>query len=603
MADNKKVCFITCVHNEDIYKETLLYINNLNVLEGYQIETLCFRNAENIAKAYNKAMRDSDAKYKVYIHEDVFITNKNFIKDFINIFEKYENIGMIGVVGSKKIPVNGIWSESTDKYGKVYDSHTGKMQLLQLHEVENECVSVKAIDGLIMITQYDITWREDIFDGQHFHDISQCVEFSKSGYDIAIPKQNEPWCIHDCGIVTINNNYEHYKKLFLDHYLTEYSPKYNKEKNKKIRFVVLSPECANHYLIKDYGMIPYVMHKYFGYDSRIAAYKGENLPYLYKEVKGLKIDYIGKYADGSNFWHDTNINGYSYLAQNAKKIDILQIYWLIPRTFNWIKIYKYINPKGKVYLKLDENVRIKNKNFDKIFNKTNINILNQCDLISVETKELYEYINKNWSLKVAYIPNGFFAYDYENRMDVKYEEKENIICTVGRIGNNLKATEILMEAFKIASTHIPNWTLKIIGSIEKGFETYIENFFKESPNLKDKIIFTGKIIDRERLKKEYDKSKIFCLTSRSESFCIALAEAISSGCYIISSNIVSANDITDNQKYGDIFEIDNIEQLSQLLIHACHNETKLKRVCNEVQNYAYEKFSWVKICAKIDKLL
>ena len=37
--------------------------------------------------------------------------------------------------------------------------------------------SVAAADGLLLATQYDIDWREDLFENWHFYDISQCMEF------------------------------------------------------------------------------------------------------------------------------------------------------------------------------------------------------------------------------------------------------------------------------------------------------------------------------------------------------------------------------------------------------------------------------------------
>ena len=43
-------------------------------------------------------------------------------------------------------------------------------------------IEVKGIGGLIMITQYDIPWRDDIFDGWHFYDASQSIEFIRKGF-------------------------------------------------------------------------------------------------------------------------------------------------------------------------------------------------------------------------------------------------------------------------------------------------------------------------------------------------------------------------------------------------------------------------------------
>ena len=48
---------------------------------------------------------------------------------------------------------------------------------------------------------------------------------------------------------------------------------------KKIRFTTMFPLIENIHLVKDVGMIPYSMKKYFNYDSSIVTYK--NLEYKY----------------------------------------------------------------------------------------------------------------------------------------------------------------------------------------------------------------------------------------------------------------------------------------------------------------------------------
>jgi hypothetical protein len=219
MLDKKKVCFISCVNDENKYKKSLDYINNLKIPLGYQVEFICKKNAQYLTKAYNDAMDNTNAKYKVYIHQDVYIINKNFIEDILGIFERDTNIGMIGMAGAKDIPRSGIWWESHQRYGKVYSRsrEDGVMKLLQFKAVENHYEKVEAIDGLIMITQYDIPWRDDFFDGWHFYDISQCFEFTKAGYDIVIPKQEKIWCMHDCSNER-NSYYDRYRKIFIDLY-------------------------------------------------------------------------------------------------------------------------------------------------------------------------------------------------------------------------------------------------------------------------------------------------------------------------------------------------------------------------------------------------
>lgn len=211
-----KICFVSCVSDEKIYQKCISHIHNLEVPFDYEIETLAIRNAVSMTSGYNEALRQTDAKYKVYLHQDVFIMNKNFLQEILHLF-KCPKIGMIGVVGSTQIPPSGIWWEAESLYGKVYDSHTGVMGLLAFHEVENEYKEVQGIDGLIMITQFDIPWREDIFTGWHFYDLSQSKEFNSAGYKVVIPRQRTPWCIHDSGVASVSG-YHHYRQVFLNEY-------------------------------------------------------------------------------------------------------------------------------------------------------------------------------------------------------------------------------------------------------------------------------------------------------------------------------------------------------------------------------------------------
>jgi len=93
------------------------------------------------------------------------------------------------------------------------------------------------------------------------------------------------------------------------------------------------------------------------------------------------------------------------------------------------------------------------------------------------------------------------------------------------------------------------------------------------------------------------------LTSRYEGFALVLLEAMMNGCYIITSDVESSLDITDNQKYGNIFSIDAPSELAQCFSKTCNLENKIEENCDKVKNYAYEKFYWPTICKKIVSLL
>jgi len=222
--DEKKIVFITCINDEESYEKSLTCIKKLHVPEFMEVEIIGIRNAKSITSAYNEAMMGCDAKYKVYLHQDLYIQNVDFIFDILKIFEANIKIGLIGMVGAKVIPVSGIWWEDPRKVGKVYDSHSGVMELLNFNEVKKLYDKVIGIDGMIMVTQYDLPWREDTFDGWHFYDLSQGIEFIRKGFEVVVPKQQTAWCVHDCGLVNTENKFEEYRNKFLDEYSIDILP-------------------------------------------------------------------------------------------------------------------------------------------------------------------------------------------------------------------------------------------------------------------------------------------------------------------------------------------------------------------------------------------
>ena len=107
--DDKKFAFIMCVNDEDKANEALYYISRLIVPKGYSVEDFEVVEAKSMTSGYNEGMAASDAKYKIYLHQDVMILNQNFLLDILDIF-KDPKIGMIGCMGSPKMPENKMLS-------------------------------------------------------------------------------------------------------------------------------------------------------------------------------------------------------------------------------------------------------------------------------------------------------------------------------------------------------------------------------------------------------------------------------------------------------------------------------------------------------------
>ena len=211
----RKICFITCVNNEKYEEEEKKYLKHLYVPKGYEIETCFIKDARSMAAGYNEGMMNSDAKYKVYLHQDVFIVNPHFIRDMLDIFAD-GNIGMLGMVGAPQMPENAImWN--APRVGKIYYNAIYESKESVIGWIEGTYCEVEAIDGLLMATQYDLPWREDLFHNWDFYDASQSQEFIRKGYKVVVPNQEQPWCIHDDGFYNLKNYYES-RKIFNAYY-------------------------------------------------------------------------------------------------------------------------------------------------------------------------------------------------------------------------------------------------------------------------------------------------------------------------------------------------------------------------------------------------
>lgn len=220
MLDPNKIAFIYCYNDEQQLNKSLSYLEDLIVPSNMIKEVITLHGQTSATSGYNNGMKQAgDAKYKVYLHQDVHILNVNFISDLIDIFSKDEEIGMIGMIGAQKLNADAVWWFSDKLYGKVYDNTRGERTLLSFVQPKGNYAQVEAIDGLLMATQYDVPWREDLFTGWHFYDISQTWEFLNAGYKVIVPKQaGEAWCYHDAGHGSSAGGYDEFKKVFKETY-------------------------------------------------------------------------------------------------------------------------------------------------------------------------------------------------------------------------------------------------------------------------------------------------------------------------------------------------------------------------------------------------
>lgn len=376
------------------------------------------------------------------------------------------------------------------------------------------------------------------------------------------------------------------------------------------------------HLFKDVGMIPAYFSKLYPFESNIVFYDHEKNRNLKEQECGINLirvkqNVLNKVIGLRKYFSPITL----YLIKNAKNIDVLMLFHLKKENYFYRFLYKLLNPKGKVYLKLDINLKgiemfevlsreeKRSKNFLKYKNglvaylrtiKRTLDLkrmksgLSKFEVVSVETNyalnRISECTNHRLDHNLILATNGF-PNERENEELVKrFEDKENVIITVGRLGTFEKNNEMLLKA--IGKLQFNDWKVYFIGPIEESFKKEIDEFYNQHPHLNDKVVFVGNIDEKQALYQWYAKSKVFCLTSRSEGFPLVFPEALYYGNYIVSTKVGAEEEITKGGILGKSIDQDDTGLLTNTLQEIIDHTNNIGMKYNEIIQYSREYFVW-----------
>ena len=360
-----------------------------------------------------------------------------------------------------------------------------------------------------------------------------------------------------------------------------------------MKFSTLFLKTKNEHLTKDVGAIPYFLNKSFNYSTEIITYNNESSYSNYNQfLKHVNFTFVSKSLLGEIF------DGGYYLIKQGRKIDILNLYHLSIKSFIWACVYKIINKNGFIYLKSDASFNSVYKIRKNLVKKIIMILLFKLsDIISVESKAIMTALKRVIDREYLLIPNGFFEYKNQNLLS----QKEKCFLFVGRVDSPEKNVELLVDAF-FNSRVEKKWTLKLVGPCSKEFKSKILNKFERlNGDKNNRLVFLGPVYDRQKLQLIYEKSAIFVLPSKYESYGIVLVEALSNGCYLISSdNVPPFKEITDNYKYGVCVDIQNKHNLENALYEASISHVNDELRIQEQIKYANRAFLWNLIVSKLN---
>lgn len=213
-------------------------------------------------------------------------------------------------------------------------------------------------------------------------------------------------------------------------------------------------------------------------------------------------------------------------------------------------------------------------------------------VVSITLMDFYK--DKIGNTKCLYIPNVI------DEMPIRSSSlKNNNLINVGRIEKE-KDQESLIEVFKLVKEKVSDAKLYIIGdgSLKENLEKKVKEY-----NLSDSVIFTG-FLNKDEIEEYLVNSKLFVLTSLTESFGLVLIEAMSYKvpCIAFDTSSGAKNLLKDGN--GILIKDRDNNKMAEEIVKLLNDDNKLKKVSNKGYNsckrylLANVKKEWLELLKK-----
>jgi len=223
-----------------------------------------------------------------------------------------------------------------------------------------------------------------------------------------------------------------------------------------------------------------------------------------------------------------------------------------------------------------------------------------ADKVTVFTEEQKEELSKRYGIKKEKIEVLPIGIDYENfrlksNRNIRKElgiENKFVLINVSKVWR-VKRLEWIINAIN----KIPDSFFIHIGSVkESDYQKELDGLIKKL-NLKDKILFLGEK-HIEELRHYYQAADVYVQTSKTESYCIPILEAMASGLPIITTPIGIAKQEIKDGKNG--FIIGNENELNKKILFLRGKEIRKKiRKRNLIEA---GKYNWKEIIKKLESI-
>lgn len=221
-------------HIDHIIKTSGLHkhIEVIEIVNNSDSASPFYNGGLSLTKAYNQGLKQAKYNHVVFCHDDIEIETKQWGNKLLKQFDRNPEYGIIGVAGSKNMPVSGRWWDDQKKmYGRVKHTKDGKTWLSAYSDdLGQELEEVVNIDGVFFAVDKTRIKQEfnETVEGFHFYDVTFSFENYLSGVKVGVStliKINH----HSIGIT--NDEWEKNRAIFAH----EFAPQLPANIQRKLR--------------------------------------------------------------------------------------------------------------------------------------------------------------------------------------------------------------------------------------------------------------------------------------------------------------------------------------------------------------------------------
>ena len=220
--------------------------------------------------------------------------------------------------------------------------------------------------------------------------------------------------------------------------------------------------------------------------------------------------------------------------------------------------------------------------------KIMIGLINRSKGGVFQTDGARQFYGRGLKKRSIIIPNPIFIKG--EIPEVKWEDREKSVVSVGRLDNEQKRYDVMLDAFKLFSAKHPEYILKLYG--RGNDEELIKKWVLER-ELVDKVKFMGLTTQPMQ---DIAKDGMFLITSDYEGISNSLLEAMAVGLPCVSTDHTpgGARLLIQNGENGLLAPVEDAQGLADAMCMFARDE-ELAKKCREEAKKVIERFNPEKI--------